>query len=57
MVWEDESPLEEPSTDLEANWFKKLIGFVVLQPPEQYVAGSVSKGASRPGGIGICRAT
>ncbi|NWH43056.1 PAOX oxidase, partial [Fregata magnificens] len=35
-VWEDESPLEEPSTDLEANWFKKLIGFVVLQPPEQH---------------------
>ncbi|XP_030342025.1 peroxisomal N(1)-acetyl-spermine/spermidine oxidase [Strigops habroptila] len=36
VVWEDESPLEKPSTDLEANWFKKLIGFVVLQPPEQY---------------------
>ncbi|XP_025896451.1 peroxisomal N(1)-acetyl-spermine/spermidine oxidase isoform X2 [Nothoprocta perdicaria] len=36
VVWEDESPLEEPSTDLEANWFKKLIGFVVIQPPEQY---------------------
>uniref|UniRef100_A0A8B9PHV8 Amine oxidase domain-containing protein n=1 Tax=Apteryx owenii TaxID=8824 RepID=A0A8B9PHV8_APTOW len=28
VVWEDESPLAEPSTDLEANWFKKLIGFV-----------------------------
>ncbi|XP_032922032.1 peroxisomal N(1)-acetyl-spermine/spermidine oxidase [Catharus ustulatus] len=36
VVWEDESPLEEPSTDLEASWFKKLIGFVVLQPPEQH---------------------
>ncbi|XP_065699423.1 peroxisomal N(1)-acetyl-spermine/spermidine oxidase isoform X2 [Patagioenas fasciata] len=36
VVWEDESPLEEPNTDLEANWFKKLIGFVVLQPPEQH---------------------
>ncbi|NXX58981.1 PAOX oxidase, partial [Scopus umbretta] len=36
VVWEDESPLKEPSTDLEANWFKKLIGFVVLQPPEQH---------------------
>ncbi|NXL51193.1 PAOX oxidase, partial [Podilymbus podiceps] len=36
VVWEDESPLDEPSTDLEANWFKKLIGFVVLQPPEQH---------------------
>ncbi|NWX01921.1 PAOX oxidase, partial [Caloenas nicobarica] len=36
VVWEDESPLEELNTDLEANWFKKLIGFVVLQPPEQH---------------------
>ncbi|NWR63205.1 PAOX oxidase, partial [Bucorvus abyssinicus] len=36
VVWEEESPLEEPSADLEANWFKKLIGFVVLQPPEQH---------------------
>ncbi|NXV77965.1 PAOX oxidase, partial [Atlantisia rogersi] len=36
VVWEDESPLEEPSADLAANWFKKLIGFVVLQPPEQH---------------------
>ncbi|KAF1511143.1 Peroxisomal N(1)-acetyl-spermine/spermidine oxidase, partial [Eudyptula minor novaehollandiae] len=36
VVWEDESPLEEPSADLEASWFKKLIGFVVLQPPEQH---------------------
>ncbi|NXI90137.1 PAOX oxidase, partial [Psophia crepitans] len=36
LVWEDESPLEEPSTDLEATWFKKLVGFVVLQPPEQH---------------------
>ncbi|XP_062435928.1 peroxisomal N(1)-acetyl-spermine/spermidine oxidase isoform X2 [Rhea pennata] len=36
VVWEDESPLAEPSIDLEANWFKKLIGFVVIQPPEQH---------------------
>ncbi|NXW95403.1 PAOX oxidase, partial [Alopecoenas beccarii] len=36
VVWEDESALEEPDTDLEANWFKKLVGFVVLQPPEQH---------------------
>ncbi|NWS61602.1 PAOX oxidase, partial [Chunga burmeisteri] len=36
VVWEDESPFEKPSADLEANWFKKLIGFVVLQPPEQH---------------------
>ncbi|KAM9379865.1 peroxisomal N(1)-acetyl-spermine/spermidine oxidase [Phaethornis superciliosus] len=50
VVWEDESPLEEPSTDLEANWFKKLIGFVVLQPPEQrghvlcgFIAGKESE--------------
>ncbi|NXN31946.1 PAOX oxidase, partial [Nycticryphes semicollaris] len=36
VVWEDDSPLEEPSTNLEANWFKKLIGFVVLQQPDQH---------------------
>ncbi|XP_061857846.1 peroxisomal N(1)-acetyl-spermine/spermidine oxidase isoform X2 [Colius striatus] len=36
VVWEDESPLKEPSTDLQTSWFKKLIGFVVLQPPEQH---------------------
>ncbi|OXB52601.1 hypothetical protein ASZ78_014516 [Callipepla squamata] len=47
---EDESPLTEPSTDPEANWFKKLIGFVVLQPPEQlghvlcgFIAGKESE--------------
>lgn len=51
-MWEDESPLEEPNTDLEANWFKKLIGFVVLQPPEQYVTRSVSRGALLPGEFG-----
>lgn len=48
VVWEDESPLEEPSTNLEANWFRKLAGFVVLQPPEQYVARSSSKGIMQP---------
>lgn len=53
MVWEDESALKEPSADLEANWFKKLIGFVVLQPPEQYVARNVSEGASWAEGSGI----
>ncbi|NXH15422.1 PAOX oxidase, partial [Bucco capensis] len=36
VVWEDDSPLEESSDNLEAKWFKKLIGFVVLQPPEQH---------------------
>uniref|UniRef100_A0A8C9EV06 Peroxisomal N(1)-acetyl-spermine/spermidine oxidase n=1 Tax=Pavo cristatus TaxID=9049 RepID=A0A8C9EV06_PAVCR len=50
VVWEDESPLAEPSADLEANWFKKLVGFVVLQPPEQlghvlcgFIAGKESE--------------
>uniref|UniRef100_A0A663LL77 Amine oxidase domain-containing protein n=1 Tax=Athene cunicularia TaxID=194338 RepID=A0A663LL77_ATHCN len=49
VVWEDESPLEECSADLEANWFKKLIGFVVLQPPEHghvlcgFIAGKESE--------------
>uniref|UniRef100_A0A8B9RV07 Amine oxidase domain-containing protein n=1 Tax=Accipiter nisus TaxID=211598 RepID=A0A8B9RV07_9AVES len=49
VVWEDESPLEEPSANLEANWFKKLIGFVVLQPPEHghvlcgFIAGEESE--------------
>ncbi|KAM4774362.1 peroxisomal N(1)-acetyl-spermine/spermidine oxidase-like isoform 2-T2 [Cyanocitta cristata] len=36
VVWEDESALGVPSPDLKATWFKKLIGFVVLQPPEQH---------------------
>ncbi|NXC50470.1 PAOX oxidase, partial [Penelope pileata] len=50
VVWEEESPLAEPSDDLEANWFKKLVGFVVLQPPEQlghvlcgFIAGKESE--------------
>uniref|UniRef100_A0A8B9GJE3 Amine oxidase domain-containing protein n=1 Tax=Amazona collaria TaxID=241587 RepID=A0A8B9GJE3_9PSIT len=49
VVWENESPLEKPSTDLKANWFKKLIGFVVLQPPEHghvlcgFIAGKESE--------------
>ncbi|XP_039403184.1 peroxisomal N(1)-acetyl-spermine/spermidine oxidase isoform X3 [Mauremys reevesii] len=36
VVWEDESPLVEAGTDLQANWFRKLIVFLVLQPPERY---------------------
>ncbi|XP_026707659.1 peroxisomal N(1)-acetyl-spermine/spermidine oxidase isoform X2 [Athene cunicularia] len=52
VVWEDESPLEECSADLEANWFKKLIGFVVLQPPEQYVTGGSVKGHHGQEGFG-----
>ncbi|CAM4580953.1 peroxisomal N(1)-acetyl-spermine/spermidine oxidase isoform X1 [Lepidochelys kempii] len=36
VVWEDESPLIEAGTDLQAGWFRKLPCFVVLQPPEQY---------------------
>ncbi|XP_021237501.1 peroxisomal N(1)-acetyl-spermine/spermidine oxidase isoform X1 [Numida meleagris] len=50
VVWEDESPLAESSADLEASWFKKLVGFVVLQPPEQlghvlcgFIAGKESE--------------
>lgn len=35
-VWEDESPLAEAETDLQAGWFRKLVVFVVLQPPERY---------------------
>lgn len=56
VVWEDESPLEEPSANLEANWFKKLIGFVVLQPPEQYVTGMSAKGHHDQGGLGTFQA-
>ncbi|XP_038266826.1 peroxisomal N(1)-acetyl-spermine/spermidine oxidase isoform X2 [Dermochelys coriacea] len=36
VVWEDESPLVEAGTDLQAGWFRKLICFLVLQPPERY---------------------
>ncbi|KAH1168422.1 hypothetical protein KIL84_003905 [Mauremys mutica] len=36
VVWEDESPLVEAGTDLQASWFRKLIVFLVLQPPERY---------------------
>uniref|UniRef100_A0A8D0L733 L-amino-acid oxidase n=1 Tax=Sphenodon punctatus TaxID=8508 RepID=A0A8D0L733_SPHPU len=36
VVWEDESPLAKPSADLQAAWFRKLIGFIVLQPAERY---------------------
>uniref|UniRef100_A0A8C3T8Z9 Peroxisomal N(1)-acetyl-spermine/spermidine oxidase n=1 Tax=Chelydra serpentina TaxID=8475 RepID=A0A8C3T8Z9_CHESE len=36
VVWEDESPLVEAGTDVQAGWFRKLIGFLVLQPPERY---------------------
>ncbi|KAF7234621.1 Peroxisomal N(1)-acetyl-spermine/spermidine oxidase [Varanus komodoensis] len=36
IVWEDESPLVQPSMDLQAVWFQKIAGYVVLQPPERY---------------------
>ncbi|XP_061490730.1 peroxisomal N(1)-acetyl-spermine/spermidine oxidase isoform X2 [Rhineura floridana] len=36
VAWEDESPLAEPSTDLEATWFQKVAGFIVLHPAERY---------------------
>ncbi|KAJ6661717.1 hypothetical protein lerEdw1_013239 [Lerista edwardsae] len=36
ITWEDESPLREPPTDLQATWFRKICGFIVLHPPERY---------------------
>ncbi|XP_053160755.1 peroxisomal N(1)-acetyl-spermine/spermidine oxidase [Hemicordylus capensis] len=36
VVWEDESPLAEPPVDLQATWFQKIPGFIVLHPPERY---------------------
>ncbi|XP_062987781.1 peroxisomal N(1)-acetyl-spermine/spermidine oxidase [Elgaria multicarinata webbii] len=36
VVWEDESPLAEPPTHLQAAWFQKISGFIVLHPPERY---------------------
>ncbi|KAJ7324473.1 hypothetical protein JRQ81_017493 [Phrynocephalus forsythii] len=36
VVWVDESPLAEPAADLQASWFQKIPGFIVLQPPERY---------------------
>ncbi|XP_078246759.1 peroxisomal N(1)-acetyl-spermine/spermidine oxidase [Pogona vitticeps] len=36
VVWVDESPLAESAADLQATWFQKIPGFIVLQPPERY---------------------
>lgn len=36
LVWEEESPLVDVQPDLHTDWFKKLPGFVVLHPPEQF---------------------
>ncbi|XP_047393826.1 peroxisomal N(1)-acetyl-spermine/spermidine oxidase isoform X1 [Sciurus carolinensis] len=32
VVWEDTSPLQDTAPSLQAAWFKKLIGFLVLPP-------------------------
>ncbi|XP_066476182.1 peroxisomal N(1)-acetyl-spermine/spermidine oxidase [Tiliqua scincoides] len=36
ITWQDESPLSEPPADLQATWFQKIAGFIVLHPPERY---------------------
>uniref|UniRef100_A0A8D0DFL1 L-amino-acid oxidase n=1 Tax=Salvator merianae TaxID=96440 RepID=A0A8D0DFL1_SALMN len=36
IAWANESPLAEPPADLEATWFQKIAGFIVLHPPERY---------------------
>nr|XP_033798755.1 peroxisomal N(1)-acetyl-spermine/spermidine oxidase [Geotrypetes seraphini] len=36
LIWEDESPFVDAEPDLQKVWFKKLIGFIVLEPPQQY---------------------
>ncbi|KAM4635977.1 peroxisomal N(1)-acetyl-spermine/spermidine oxidase-like [Discoglossus pictus] len=50
LVWEGESPLVQPHRDMRRDWVRKLIGFVVLQPPEQlghvlcgFIAGEESE--------------
>ncbi|XP_069096922.1 peroxisomal N(1)-acetyl-spermine/spermidine oxidase isoform X2 [Pleurodeles waltl] len=36
FVWEEESPLVDVQPDFHNDWFKKLPGFMVLHPPEQF---------------------
>ncbi|XP_028584734.2 peroxisomal N(1)-acetyl-spermine/spermidine oxidase [Podarcis muralis] len=36
VAWDGESPLAEPPADLEAIWYQKIAGFVVLHPAERY---------------------
>ncbi|XP_067828700.1 peroxisomal N(1)-acetyl-spermine/spermidine oxidase [Heptranchias perlo] len=36
LVWEDESPLVRTQPDLHKAWFRKILGFIVLQPVERY---------------------
>ncbi|XP_043912878.1 peroxisomal N(1)-acetyl-spermine/spermidine oxidase-like isoform X2 [Protopterus annectens] len=36
LIWEDESPFADVKLDLQKDWFRKLIGFTVLQPPEKF---------------------
>uniref|UniRef100_A0A674J0C1 Peroxisomal N(1)-acetyl-spermine/spermidine oxidase n=1 Tax=Terrapene triunguis TaxID=2587831 RepID=A0A674J0C1_9SAUR len=42
VVWEDESPLVEAGTDLQASWFRKLIVFLVLQPYGHVLCGFIA---------------
>ncbi|XP_051897447.1 peroxisomal N(1)-acetyl-spermine/spermidine oxidase isoform X2 [Pristis pectinata] len=36
LVWEDESPLNNRSPDLQKTWFRKILGFIILKPAERY---------------------
>ncbi|XP_038638947.1 peroxisomal N(1)-acetyl-spermine/spermidine oxidase isoform X2 [Scyliorhinus canicula] len=36
LVWEDESPLLSKRPDLQKEWFRKIFGFIVLQPMERH---------------------
>ncbi|XP_078055742.1 peroxisomal N(1)-acetyl-spermine/spermidine oxidase [Mustelus asterias] len=36
LVWEDESPLLSARPDLQKEWFRKIFGFIVLQPVERH---------------------
>ncbi|XP_067876743.1 peroxisomal N(1)-acetyl-spermine/spermidine oxidase isoform X2 [Heterodontus francisci] len=36
LVWEDESPLVSTRPDPQKAWFRKIFGFIVLQPAERY---------------------
>ncbi|XP_072439333.1 peroxisomal N(1)-acetyl-spermine/spermidine oxidase [Chiloscyllium punctatum] len=36
LVWEDESPLLSKRLDLQKEWFRKILGFLILQPVERY---------------------
>ncbi|XP_048472357.1 peroxisomal N(1)-acetyl-spermine/spermidine oxidase isoform X2 [Rhincodon typus] len=36
LVWEDESPLFSTRPDLQKEWFRKILGFIILRPVERY---------------------